>query len=65
MQAAQDAADVASGKSKNVKGMTEDKANAAYEEAAKAADLAVKRAQEAAGETVETGKGIWQKVFLG
>ena len=61
VQAAQDAADIASGKIKNAKGVTVEKANAAYEEAAKAAELAVKRAQEAAGETQETGKGIWQK----
>ena len=60
-QAAQDAADIASGKIKNAKGVTVEKANAAYEEAAKAAELAVKRAQEAAGETQEAGKGIWQK----
>ena len=46
------------------KDVSVDKANAAYEEAAKAAELAVKRAQEAAADTTETGKGIWQKVWL-
>lgn len=64
VQAAQDAADIASGKIKNAKGVTAEKANAAYEEAAKAAELAVKRAQDAAAETQETGKGIWQKASL-
>ena len=38
-----------------------EKANQAYEEAAKAAELAVKKAQDAAAETQESGKGIWQK----
>ena len=63
MQAAQDASDIASGKYKESKGFTQEKADAAYLEAKNAADLAVAKAKEAAGVTGDTAQGIWNKVL--
>ena len=61
-QAAQEASDISSGKVKASKTQTVESANAAYEEAAKAANLAVSRAQEAARETGDYTAGVWEKV---
>lgn len=60
MQAAQDAADYASGKTKAAQGVAQDKYNAAAGEASNAAEYA----QGTAADTVESGKGIWQKVLV-
>jgi len=61
-QAAQDAADIAAGKYKDGKGLTQDKADAAYQEAKSTADAAVLKAKEAAAATAEATEGIWNKV---
>jgi hypothetical protein len=44
--------------------LTQDKANAAYDEASKAADAAVLKAKTAAAETAEATLGIWERVPL-
>ena len=62
MQATQDASDIATGKYKDTKGFTQEKADAAYLEAKNAADLAVAKAKEAAGVTGDAAEGIWNKV---